>query len=101
MRFETGVYLTIYLIQGKVTLKTTTTYGIKGSVPPKLRGRRRQVEHSLCPINQTTSDITRSIKHIVAVKRAACYLYDIIQLSVGRHIEIRPSPDMREISGSL
>lgn len=82
-RTETDIYLTIRLIQGKLTLKSTTTYGIKSSVPPKLRGTEDKVNILFVQLIKQPQTLRGPSPTAWLSNERPADLYDIMHLSAG------------------
>jgi len=79
---ETDIYLTIRLIQAKATLKTTT-YGIKSSVMPKLRGAEGKGNILFVQLIKQPQTLRGPSPTAWLSNERPADLYDIMQLSVG------------------
>ena len=80
---ETDIYLTIRLIRGKVTLKSTTTYGIKSSVPPKLKGTEGKVNILFVQLIKRPQTLRGPSPTAWLSNERPADLYDIMHISAG------------------
>jgi len=66
-----------------VTLRTTTTYGIKSSVPPKLRGGEGKVNILFVQLIKQPQTLRSPSTTAWLSNERPAYLYDIMQLGAG------------------